>query len=183
MDNSSGAIQACIAELFKSMGADLFAVHGLQFEQSTMVEPTAMDGECFLSVLGASAEGMKVLCYIRFPTDVGCSIYSGHNNTAASGDDLRDLCGELNNQLVGKVKNRLLAYQCRLMLGLPTSLCGNNLAASCLPQAAVVTHIYRAEVGRLEVVVHSIIHNEFTMADQPDESLVGAVEEGTLDFF
>ncbi|RYE53109.1 MAG: hypothetical protein EOP48_15065 [Sphingobacteriales bacterium] len=182
MDNSNNAVHARIIELFKDMGAELFAPYRFHYRHSTEAEPDVLEDECFMSVLSASAEGIKILCYIRFATDVGAYIFNG-DNVHRSSEQIRDLCGELNNQLVGKVKNRLLAFECRLILGLPTHLSGKKLAASCSTHAVVATHTYSSTAGNLDVVVHTIIHDEFAMADEPDESLVGAVEEGTLAFF
>lgn len=182
MDNNKGAVHQCIVDLFKQSGADLFASYGLQLQREITSEPVTLEQECFMSVLGASAEGVKILCYIRFTAELGAQLYSGAQSSLGS-EPLRDLCGELNNQLVGKVKNKLLAYQCRLLLGLPTYLSGRDLAASCSAQASVASLTYGAAAGNLDVVVHTIIHEEFVMEDQPDESLVGAVEEGALAFF
>ncbi|HEY6528398.1 MAG TPA: hypothetical protein VIZ65_06875 [Cellvibrionaceae bacterium] len=182
MDNSNNAVHARVVQLFRDMGAELFAPYRFHYDRSTEAEPAILEDECFMSVLSASAEGIKILCYIRFATDVGEFIFNG-DKEHRSVEQIRDLCGELNNQLVGKVKNRLLAFKCRLVLGLPTHLSGKKLAASCSTQAVVATHSYSSGAGNLDVVVHTIIHDEFAMSGEPDESLVGAVEEGTLAFF
>jgi CheY-specific phosphatase CheX len=182
MDNNKGAVHSCSVNLFKQAGADLFATYGLQFQHEMAREPDALVQECFMSVLGASAEGVKILCYIRFTAKVGESLYAGEPSSRGA-EQLRDLCGELNNQLVGKVKNKLLAYQCRLLLGLPTHLSGRDLAATSNANASVASLNYGSVAGNVDVVVHTIIHEEFVMEDQPDESLVGVIEEGTLAFF
>ncbi|MEY4590176.1 MAG: hypothetical protein RL497_2252 [Pseudomonadota bacterium] len=182
MDNSMGAVHECVVDLFKRVGGELFEPYRLKFDHSTVTEPLLLSDECFMSVLGASAEGIKILCYIRFPVKTGEHIYNGDKDMATT-ENLRDLCGELNNQLVGKVKNGLLAYQCRLSLGLPTHLSGKDLAISSVHQASVVVLQYMSSAGALDVVVYTIIHDDFSMLDQADNSLVGAVEEGTLAFF
>jgi hypothetical protein len=180
MDNSAGKIHDLIVELFKSVGQSLLGEYGLTYASGAPKDPVGMSEQCFISVLSASAEGIRVLCYIRFPWAVGSFLYKVDS---PSMEDLRDLCGELNNQMVGKVKNQLLGYQCRLMLGLPTTLSGKDLAAFSLPQAEVVTHQFSCVAGELDLVVHSIIQNHVVIADQPDVMLVGGAEEGALDFF
>jgi CheY-specific phosphatase CheX len=182
MNNKDKQIHHEISSIFKDMGKELFAHYHLEYADSADELRTLSASHSYMSSLSAAGEGIKILCFILFNEETARAIFPGKPEDANE-ESLKDLCGELNNQLVGKVKNKLLAYDCRLSLGLPTHVTGKHLTNSTIAGADQTQFAYRSPKGELTIKAFTLIHSDFTMLDAPNEALTGAAEEGFLSFF
>jgi CheY-specific phosphatase CheX len=183
MNNENGAVCDTVEEIFHQANNELFSGYKLEFlssSRSQSAQEQDIQGDSIMSVLTAAGEGIKILSAIKLSAETAAYI---HPTQSAAPEDLQDLCGELNNQLVGKVKNKLLAYDCKLMLGLPSFISGSNLSSHSVPNANLTERIYCSAVGNVIVCLHVVIHPDFTMLDVPNEELTGEVSEGMLSFF
>ena len=186
MNNDNGKIHDTLESVFHLVNNELFTAYNLEFEsvaRMTSAKEIDIPGPSLMSVLNASGEGVKILSAIKMSDVTAAHIYPG-NKSNISREELQDLCGELNNQLVGKVKNKMLAYECKLMLGLPTCITGTNLSSHTPQNSVAVERVYKCDAGRVVVCLHTVVHPAFSMLDEPNNELTGeVVSEGTLDFF
>jgi CheY-specific phosphatase CheX len=183
MNNESGKIHSTVDDIFQAMGNELFSAYTLHpLTQGATAAHTDISGESMMSVLSAAGEGIKLLFTIKMGMATAHFIYPSHG-AEASVENLHDLCGELNNQLVGKIKNRLLAYDCRVMLGLPTLVSGKDIESTTANKAQSSCKIYHSAGGNMVVHMYTTIHPAFTILDAPNEDLTGAVAGGELSFF
>jgi CheY-specific phosphatase CheX len=185
MNNNQGKISATIADVFHQANNELFNNYTMTFQSATNINggvESVIEGNSIMSVLTASGDGVKILSTIKMSDEAARLIYPG-DGINATDEELEDLCGELSNQLIGKVKNKMLGYDCKLMLGLPTCIRGKNVRSHSPQHAVIIERCYLA--GDIPVVVnlHSVVHPEFEMLDSPNEALTGEVSEGTLSFF
>ena len=184
MDNKSGAILEIVESVFESAtntvleptGLTLGKVAGDISESNPQIE-----GDSILSVLSAAGDGIKIFSSIHVTRETLRAIHP--SGASASVEDLRDWCGEINNQLVGAAKNQLLAYECKVMMGLPTLIQGENLASIGADEASVSRREYASDRGVVVTYLSTVIAPGFNMRDQPDESLTGITQGGELDFF
>src|SRR5450755_4516221 len=111
----------------------LLAAYGLSVDvQEHGARATGRSGVCYISVLSASCEGISVSSMLKIDQYLVVSL---HPLAPAdiSQPDLEDWCLELNNQLVGRVKNKLLNFGRALVVGLPVLLTGTDVTSVAAP--------------------------------------------------
>lgn len=184
MNNSNGAVREVVESLFENASKEVFSPIGLTLDKVThdaSICDKQIIGDSVLSVLSASGNGIKILSSINvnFTTLKNLFPHGGTPNN----DELRDWCGELNNQLVGAAKNKMLAYDCKVLMGLPTLIQGENLASVNSTDAVVSKRTFVCNDGEIITYLSTYIEDDFEIRDEPDESLTGLTTGGELDFF
>jgi hypothetical protein len=76
---------------------------------------------------------------------------------AASGHGARDLLRELTNQLIGRVKNRLMHFQLFLRIGVPSVISGQSLERQRQRRDMEIVYMFRTLRGGLVVTVDANI--------------------------
>lgn len=184
MNNENGKVHGVIEEIFHAANDEIFSHYKLSptAQSPCSDDDDASENGVILSIINASGEGIKILFTINLYESTARYIYPGDGANAAR-EDLQDLCGELNNQLIGKVKNKMLAYDCKLILGLPTCITGQSVSSHSPQSATLSERVYYSAGGRVIVCLYTVIHPDFTMLDEANVELAGEVSEGTLSFF
>src|ERR1700676_1423335 len=127
-------VQACRA---------LLSAYGLTVTiQKQGAGTSACNKASYVSVLGASGEGIRLSSILKIDRDLVISM-NPLGSANLSQPDLEDWCLELNNQLVGRVKNKLLGYGRVVIVGLPVLLTGTDVSAVTPPNSEV--HQYSVE--------------------------------------
>lgn len=180
MNNENGAIKAIIESHFLNASTELLAAYKLSHQANMSSNERSIIGdESILSVITASGEGLQISCSLRIGVDTAMSLHPD----IADLNSAQDLCAEFNNQLIGKLKNKLLAYDCKVLLGLPSLIRGNQITKISSGSAESTDYTFYCDAGVLLINLQTHIHPELVILDTPDESLSGTVAEGTLDFF
>lgn len=184
MNNENGTVHATIEDIFHTANDEIFSHYNLSpnSEVAECVDNEASQNSVILSIINASGDGIKILFTINLYETTARYIYPG-DGVNAELHELQDLCGELNNQLIGKVKNKMLAYGCKLTLGLPTCITGKCVSSHSPENATLSERVYFSAGGRVIVCLYTVIHPDFTMLDVANVELAGEVPEGTLSFF
>jgi hypothetical protein len=71
--------------------------------------------------------------------------------------DSRDILRELTNQLIGRVKNRLMQFQLCLRVGVPSVVSGQVLERQRARPEAEVVYVFRTLRGEVVVIVNAVI--------------------------
>lgn len=183
MNNENGKVHAAIEDIFHTATSELLSNYRLSSSSQESFSTEVTNQSCvILSIINASGEGIKILSTINVGESTARYIYPGDGANAEI-EDLQDLCGELNNQLIGKVKNKMLAYDCKLMLGLPSCITGKSVSSHAPQSATLSERIYTSAEGDVVVCLYTVIHPDFSMLDVANVELAGEVSEGTLSFF
>lgn len=159
---------------------ELFADYGLQPEPQG--EPAPLQAQSFVSSLGATGEQLNLLSALSIEAGLLAAM---HPILPAGGEpaqrDLEDWCRELNNQLVGRLKNKLLRCGCEVMIGLPTLVSGTDLSAIGDPSLEARSYRFRAAAG----VMHCnlALQAEAGFALGPETELEEIGREGVLFLF
>jgi hypothetical protein len=78
--------------------------------------------------IDAGSNDIELIICLQFPVSVLALTYPIQEDiTGVDEERLEDWISELSNQLVGKVKNKLLSHNCLIALGLPTSHFGSGV--------------------------------------------------------
>ena len=122
-------------ELYVQACRALLSAYGLTVNvQEQGCGASARNKASYVSVLGASGEGISLSSMLKIERDL---VISMHPLGCAhiSQPDLEDWCLELNNQLVGRLKNKLLGYGRVVIVGLPMLLTGTDVSAVTAPNS------------------------------------------------
>lgn len=107
-----GIIRSCALELFAQQGTAL--VHG----------PEALDPHDYVAVIGFYGDSMRGALGVGLDRGVAARMLESVGSVDPPRGMLEDWVGEAANQLLGRVKNRLLGYGVTLGLALPMVLRG-----------------------------------------------------------
>jgi len=95
-----------------------------------------------IACIDAGSNDLELIICLQFPVSVLALTYPVQEDiTGVDEERLEDWISELSNQLVGRVKNKLLTHNCRVDLGLPTSYFGSDVS-HLLSENGEVTSVY-----------------------------------------
>jgi hypothetical protein len=103
--------------------------------------------------------------------------------TTVTPRDLTDWACEFVNQMVGRYRNRLLAYNVSLALGVPQSVLAENVRLSSSLRRAHSPIRYVIDGAVLETWLELNIRPGFELAEDPADDGAGALKEGSALFF
>ena len=110
----------------------------------------------YMSVLGASGQGINLLSMLKIERDLVISMHPvGSANI--SQPDLEDWCLELNNQLVGRLKNKLLSYGPVVIVGLPVLFKGTDVSDVTGPNSEVHQYSVESADGQITLTLSTLI--------------------------
>jgi hypothetical protein len=134
----------------------------------------------YVSLLGASGEGIGLSSVLKIDRDLVIDMHPlGSANI--SQPDLEDWCLELNNQLIGRLKNKLLGYGRVVSVGLPVLLRGTDLSTINAADSEVHQYSVESADGQLiltlaTLIAHDVAFREMEPLTNDEEVLVeGAV--------
>jgi hypothetical protein len=162
----------------------LLSSYGLTVDvQEDGESPGGRSRACYISVLSASGEGISVSSMLRIDQNLVISLHP-LPPADISQPDLEDWCLELNNQLVGRVKNKLLNFGRALVVGLPVLLTGTNVTGVAAPNSEVHRYSVESANGQIVFTLATLIApgvelQEFEAASGDEAALV----EGALALF
>lgn len=143
---------------------ELFSNYGLsrEIEMSAASPGDVYPDSTMCCLLSATGEGINVVSMLQPDDGFLTNLYPGDKDSVSQ-QEIEDWCGELNNQLVGRLKNKLLGYQCEVMLGLPSMVTGQQICAAGPKDAMVTQGILESDNGRIKVVAATKLEPELVL--------------------
>ena len=135
----------------------------------------------YVSVLGANGQGISLSSMLKIERDLVISIHPS-GSADVSQPDLEDWCLELNNQLVGRVKNKLLGYGPVVIVGLPVLLKGTDVSAVTGPNAEVHQYSVESADGQITLTLSTLISLDVEL-HQMEPSNGAVLVEGAVALF
>jgi len=137
-----------------------------------------------IACIDAGSHDIELIICLQFPVSVLALTYPIHADiTGVDEERLEDWISELSNQLVGRVKNRLLTHNCQVDLGLPVSYFGSDVE-HLLSQTGEIKSVYFDVDGEtcafhisVEVFEEDMV---FTIAET---EVLDALDDGELELF
>lgn len=165
----------CVDDLVFESSKQLFSAYGLEVHARSAAEfPTA--GELALCAVmgfgGKQLRGALVLAATREPLE---------KTNPGDSTSQRDWIGELANQLMGRVKNRLLGLGVEILLATPACLSGDNL--SLTPTRLRAPHVFAAGTGVVCVWLDCEHADDFDLPPGPPAEPGAAIAEGEAVLF
>jgi hypothetical protein len=134
-------IQICTVELFQSLG---IAAAPLTVTRRAVEPQHPNDLVGVVSFSGTQASG-------RITLSLNDSVYDLFPTPVVGSHAMRDAVRELTNQLIGRIKNRLMQFQVMLRIGLPSAMSAQALVQQRPATATVVTYQFRTLRGEVQV--------------------------------
>jgi len=176
------AVVQCVQELFED------SCTGLLTGLSNMAMKVDGDRGDLIDVpiacIDAGSNDLELIICLQFPVSVLALTYPVKENiTGVDEERLEDWISELANQLVGKIKNKLLTHNCRVNLGLPTSYFGSDVS-HLLSENGEISSVYFDVDGEtcafhisIEVFDDDML---FTLQEEDDSD---SLDDGELELF
>jgi hypothetical protein len=135
----------------------------------------------YVSVLGATGPSVALSSMLRIDKELLIQLHP-LGSSAISDADLADWCRELNNQLVGRMKNKLLRYGIILALGLPVLLTGTDVTCVTAPDSTVSEQALQTSHGSIALTLETLVDPGLKFNEEP--SLAdGMLLEGAVALF
>ena len=136
-----------------------------------------------VSILDASGEGVSLSSMLKIDQDLLISMHPlGSSNITQT--DLEDWCMELNNQLVGRLKNKLLGYGLVVIVGLPLLLSGTDFIVVTAPNSEVRQYAVESEDGQITLILTTLIAADVELyAMDPSMNAGEVLAEGAVSLF
>ena len=170
MSSSTAEPIATVIDLYVQASAELFQLYGLT-ACARDAAPRKHHEMRYVSMLSASGEKIRLLSTLNVDESVLASIHPSHA-AALSQQFLEDWCRELNNQLVGRLKNKLLRVGCEVVTGLPSLITGTDITAVITPELDFREYFFASAQGRLESTLAMLLAPDLALADAPEAGQV-----------
>ena len=85
-------------------------------------------GDAPIACIDAGSNEVELITGIQLPMSVLALTYPVQGNiTGVNEEQLEDWISELSNQLIGRLKSKLITHNCQVTLGLPTTYFGTDI--------------------------------------------------------
>ena len=170
MTSSNAAPISTVIDLYVQASNELFSVYGLA-AGARDTGPRIRHETRYVSILSATGEEIRLLSTLNVDESLLASMHPAKAGRLSQ-RELEDWCRELNNQLVGRMKNKLLRIGCQVMTGLPSLITGTDISAVAAPELDFREYFFASAHGRLESTLAMLLAPTLAFADAPDAAQV-----------
>ena len=156
MNSNEKTASEVVIDLYTQACDELFTTYGLTacLQRQNADRHNAKEAS-YISILGASGEKIRISSTVNIGVSLLANLHpSGAKNVPQR--DLEDWCQELNNQLVGRVKNKLLRLGCEVITGLPSLISGTGVktvSTASTPDLEMRQYFFASERGYLSTTL------------------------------
>jgi hypothetical protein len=165
MSHNTAAPIATVIDLYVAASAELFSAYGLVSGAKDNA-PRLRHETRYVSILSATGEKIRLLSTLSIDESLLASMHPARE-PKLSQRKLEDWCRELNNQLMGRVKNKLLRVGCEVMTGLPSLITGTDVSAVAPPELDFREYFFASAQGRLESTLAMLLAPDLVLAAAP----------------
>jgi hypothetical protein len=171
MYTESQRISSAIEEMTAVACVELFAAYDVPLTVSQQSTWGTTDDALYSAVIGFVSPQVRGTCLLACePTAV--------QRSCPEGGRIRDWIGELSNQLIGRLKTKLLGHD--IEIGITTPIVLQGIRIRPLPKAALLPAVFSSEWGTVLVWVEAEVAKDFSL---PPARIPDAGETGDLMFF
>ncbi len=184
MHSTNTEQQAILEKLYFEAFDDQLGWHGATggLIRQAARKTTANAKPAYVSALGASGEGIAIMSMLKIDHDLLTRMHP-LGLADISQLYLEDWCRELNNQIVGRFKNKLLRYGVEISLGLPVLLSGSDVNAISAPNITVSERFFESQDSLMTLALSTLVDPELEFVEQPSAEDESAPLEGSFALF
>src|SRR5712691_281864 len=164
-----------VNDLYVEACGELFAAYGLTAHlQAQDTDRRERNKAGYVSVVSATGEGIRLLSIASIDTDLLARTHLlGIEHTSQR--VLQDWCRELNNQLVGRMKNKLLEFGCDVMTGLPALITGTDMETVTQPDSETRQFFFASMHGCMTLTLEALLAPDFKLTEGKSPAEAGVV--------
>ncbi|HEY3740894.1 MAG TPA: hypothetical protein VGL53_13670 [Bryobacteraceae bacterium] len=184
MNACDAAHHQILHDLYVQACGDLLSAYGLTVQiQKHPGSIRAHHAASYVSVLSATGEGIRLSSMFKIDRDLVASLHPlGPDGTSQA--DLEDWCRELNNQLVGRVKNKLLGYGRIVMVGIPVLLMGTNVNPVGEANSEIREYSVESAQGEITLTLSTLLAHDVELWEEQSSPADDAMmAEGMIALF
>jgi len=173
---------ARVIEMHVAACTELFEAYGLTRHLHPEASAAGGGGHAtYASVLSAAGEGIRLSSTLSLDRELLVRTHpSGEAHVAER--DLEDWCRELNNQLVGRLKNKLLRAGCEVSAGLPVLIRGTDIVAVTSDDHDFRQYFFSSKYGSLAFTLAMLLAPDLALDNAAPDA--GEVKlEGAMALF
>jgi len=169
MSSTNAAPISTVIDLYVQASNELFSAYGLA-AGARDTGPRRCHETRFVSILSATGEQIRLLSTLNVDESLLASMHPSGSSKLPQ-RELEDWCRELNNQLMGRMKNKLLRIGCEVMTGLPSLITGTDIRPVAAPELDFREYFFASAQGRLESTLAMLLAPSlaFTAAPEADQ--------------
>jgi hypothetical protein len=179
MSPNTAAPIATVIDLYVQATGELFSAYGLIPGGKDAGARKAHEMR-YVSILSATGQKIRLLSTLNIDESLLACMHPSRERDLSQ-RQLEDWCRELNNQLMGRMKNKLLRVGCEVMTGLPSLITGTDVSAVSSPDLDFREYFFASAQGRLESTLAMLLAPDLGLADAPEAEEV--MREGVLSLF
>lgn len=172
----------CIQNLFYESCKDLFesldCTVGLTTEKPERLE------DCPIACIDGGSSDIEFKVALELPVPVLALTYPvGEGITHVEEDRLEDWISELSNQLIGRLKSKLIAHECFITIGLPSTFYGADVDELLAENTNLASYYFEidGEVAGCSISVE--VYDEAMTFNLDANSFEDDQNEGELELF
>lgn len=163
---------ALVADLAAEATASLFAAYGLKVERDGPLPLKSMLTRPLVSIIGFSSDLLSGSLILALPLAVAAG------TLPVPDASLADWSGELANQLLGRLKTKLLHYQVTINMGLPVVVAGGEITLVTMPRQITRHYSFSSGLGNVLIRLDMELSPHLKLERCIDETLDTAMDEG-----
>jgi hypothetical protein len=170
MLSENDEISARVSALAALACQELFAAYGVTLDR-TQARFEEFDGSVMSGVMGFVGTRLRGTCLLAsepYPLEISCP----------AGGRTRDWIGELTNQLVGRLKTKLMAHGVEVFVTTPIVLTGARVQP--IPRGLLLPSVFAAAGGNVLVWVEAESGHDLILST---EARIESAEEGEILLF
>lgn len=170
-----------VSDLFKDSCIELFESH--QCDVNQVSDSDINENGQFSAMIDATSDDLEILLLINISYSILALTYPITNVLQVSEQELEDWILEISNMLMGKVKGKLIKYDCNINLGLPDSYYDIDRSELLPSGANKRTFYFLIDNEPFECnVVLKVFNKEFDLQSKLG-TVVDDSDEGELELF
>jgi hypothetical protein len=171
MYTESQRISRAVEEMTAASCVELFAAYDVPLVAAQETNWGTSDEPLYSAAIGFVSPQIRGTCLLACEP-------SAIERSCPEGGRIRDWIGELSNQLIGRLKMKLLGHD--IEIGLTTPIVLQGIRIRPLPKAALLPAVFSSEWGTVLVWVEAEVASGFSL---PPAKIPDAGETGDLMFF
>jgi len=173
---------ATVIDMHVTACSELFEAYGLtqhlHREEADDRDPARV---AYASVLGATGRGIRLSSTLSLDREVLVRTHPSGSNVAER--DVQDWCRELNNQLVGRLKNKLLRVGCDVATGLPVLIKGTDMVAVGASDQDFRQYFFSSKYGCLALTLAMLLAPDLSLDGRQADDAERVELEGAMSLF
>ena len=174
--------EALLEALFIEAFQELLADYPIEVAPTQALEVTTPAPHVAMrSIVRASGPGLKLESVLLADLDFLAAVHP-LSGDALTTSNLQDWAGELNNQLMGRLKTKCLMRDCAFELTVPKLATGSGLRTHLSRSCNYRHHRAMLPEGRMCLSLAATVDSDFVLADSASET-AEVMTEGSFSFF